>query len=44
MFFVHLSPDCFKQFSILRELEIPLNGLRGLKINDADFPHLEVSR
>ena len=36
--------DVFRGFPILRELEIPLNGLRGLKIQPGDYPSLEVSR
>ncbi|XP_013397542.1 X-ray radiation resistance-associated protein 1 [Lingula anatina] len=34
--------EAFRGFPIIRELEIPLNGLRGIRITRKDFPHLEV--
>nr|XP_060623143.1 X-ray radiation resistance-associated protein 1 [Anolis sagrei ordinatus] len=37
-----LTLDVFCTFPELRELELSLNGLRNLKINAGDFPHLEV--
>lgn len=39
---IFLSTDAFPSFPFLRELEVPLNGLRGLKIQHNDFPLLEV--
>lgn len=33
----------FRKFPGLRELELPLNGLRNLKITPGEFKHLEVS-
>ncbi|XP_048348923.1 X-ray radiation resistance-associated protein 1 [Sphaerodactylus townsendi] len=32
----------FRQFPVLRELDLSLNGLRNLEVNAGDFPHLEV--
>nr|XP_016852922.1 PREDICTED: X-ray radiation resistance-associated protein 1 isoform X2 [Anolis carolinensis] len=37
-----LTLDVFRTFPELRELELSLNGLRNLKVNAGDFPHLEV--
>uniref|UniRef100_A0ABM5FVS8 X-ray radiation resistance-associated protein 1 n=1 Tax=Pogona vitticeps TaxID=103695 RepID=A0ABM5FVS8_9SAUR len=37
-----LTLEAFRKFPELRELELSLNGLRNLKINAGDFPHLEV--
>ncbi|CAI5773577.1 X-ray radiation resistance-associated protein 1 [Podarcis lilfordi] len=37
-----LTLDAFRTFPGLRELELSLNGLRNLKVNAGDFPHLEV--
>ncbi|XP_023932305.1 X-ray radiation resistance-associated protein 1-like [Lingula anatina] len=34
--------EAFRGFPIIRELEIPLNGLRGIRITRKDFPHMEV--
>lgn len=34
--------ESFRSFESLRQLEIPLNGLRGLKVSFEDFPSLEV--
>ncbi|CAH1780666.1 unnamed protein product [Owenia fusiformis] len=34
--------EAFRHLPILRELEIPLNGLRGIRINDGDFNTLEL--
>jgi hypothetical protein len=33
---------CFSSFPILRELEVPLNGLRNIKISVGEFQHLEA--
>jgi len=38
-----LSSEPFKGFPVLRELELSLNGLRGLKMQPSDFLHLEVA-
>nr|KAG5698004.1 hypothetical protein BaRGS_005822 [Batillaria attramentaria] len=35
-------PLAFRGFPALRELEMPLNGLRSLQIGNSDFPSLEV--
>ncbi|XP_058884360.1 X-ray radiation resistance-associated protein 1-like isoform X1 [Acipenser ruthenus] len=37
-----LTFEPFRKFPILRELELSVNGLRNLKVNVGDFPHLEV--
>ncbi|XP_060091338.1 X-ray radiation resistance-associated protein 1 [Heteronotia binoei] len=37
-----LSLEVFRKFPALRELELSLNGLRNLKVNAEDFPHLEI--
>ncbi|KAJ7320626.1 hypothetical protein JRQ81_020137 [Phrynocephalus forsythii] len=37
-----LTLDVFRKFPELRELELSLNGLRNLKINAGEFPHLEI--
>ncbi|XP_071949456.1 X-ray radiation resistance-associated protein 1-like isoform X2 [Antedon mediterranea] len=37
-----LSLECFSDFPILRELELPLNAIRNVKIQLEDFPFLEV--
>nr|XP_034970637.1 X-ray radiation resistance-associated protein 1 [Zootoca vivipara]XP_034970638.1 X-ray radiation resistance-associated protein 1 [Zootoca vivipara] len=37
-----LTLDVFRTFPGLRELELSLNGLRNIKVNAGDFPHLEV--
>ncbi|ELU12376.1 hypothetical protein CAPTEDRAFT_227314 [Capitella teleta] len=37
-----LPLNCFDSFPILRELELPLNGLRNLKLNVGEFKHLEL--
>ncbi|BFZ00960.1 hypothetical protein BsWGS_03999 [Bradybaena similaris] len=34
--------EVFRHFPSLRELEVPLNGLRSLKISHTDFSNLEV--
>ncbi|XP_052782406.1 X-ray radiation resistance-associated protein 1-like isoform X2 [Mya arenaria] len=34
--------EAFRGFPILRELEMPLNGLRSIKPNFGDYPFLEV--
>ncbi|XP_072034836.1 LOW QUALITY PROTEIN: X-ray radiation resistance-associated protein 1-like [Amphiura filiformis] len=34
--------EAFRNFPIVRELELPLNGLRALHIDLDDYPHLEV--
>ena len=33
----------FRGFSIIRELELSINGIRGIKVDPADYPNLEVS-
>ncbi|XP_041350431.1 X-ray radiation resistance-associated protein 1-like [Gigantopelta aegis] len=38
----YLPFEAFRGFQTLRELEMPLNGLRCLKIDLTDFPHLEL--
>ncbi|XP_042314780.1 X-ray radiation resistance-associated protein 1 isoform X2 [Sceloporus undulatus] len=37
-----LTLDVFRKFPQVRELELSLNGLRSLKVNAGDFPHLEI--
>ncbi|XP_033097416.1 X-ray radiation resistance-associated protein 1-like [Anneissia japonica] len=37
-----LSLESFNQFPILRELELPLNAIRNIKVQFEDFPYLEV--
>ncbi|XP_061485099.1 X-ray radiation resistance-associated protein 1 isoform X2 [Rhineura floridana] len=37
-----LTLEVFRKFPGLRELELSLNGLRNLKVNAGDFPHLEI--
>ncbi|KAM6447715.1 X-ray radiation resistance-associated protein 1 isoform 2-T3 [Liasis olivaceus] len=37
-----LTLEIFRKFPGLRELELSLNGLRNLKVNVGDFPHLEI--
>ncbi|XP_063160406.1 X-ray radiation resistance-associated protein 1 [Candoia aspera] len=37
-----LTLEIFRKFPGLRELELSLNGLRNLKVNAGDFPHLEI--
>ncbi|KAL8191331.1 UNVERIFIED_CONTAM: hypothetical protein K2H54_072236 [Gekko kuhli] len=37
-----LTLEAFRKFPALRELELSLNGLRNLKVNAEDFPHLEI--
>ena len=34
--------EAFKNFPILRELELSLNGMRGIKVGLGEFPLLEV--
>ena len=34
--------EAFRGFPILRELEMPINGLRGVKLQNGDYPYLEV--
>ncbi|XP_030838341.1 X-ray radiation resistance-associated protein 1-like [Strongylocentrotus purpuratus] len=34
--------DAFNHFPIIRELELPLNGLRGIHLDYNHFPYLEV--
>ena len=41
VFFKH-SAGAFSHFPIIRELELPLNGLRGIKVDCDQFPYLEV--
>ncbi|XP_076453924.1 X-ray radiation resistance-associated protein 1-like [Babylonia areolata] len=38
----YLPFEAFRGFPSLRELEVPFNGLRSLKIETQDFPQLEV--
>ncbi|KAH3807141.1 hypothetical protein DPMN_135474, partial [Dreissena polymorpha] len=38
----YLPFEAFRGFPILRELEMPLNGLRSIKPNLGDYPNLEV--
>ncbi|XP_064639371.1 X-ray radiation resistance-associated protein 1-like [Lineus longissimus] len=38
----YLPLEAFKGFPIIRELEITLNGLRGIKLDLGDFPKLEI--
>lgn len=35
--------EAFRGFPMIQELEIPLNGLRGIKLSPVDFPYLEVN-
>ena len=39
----YLPLEAFKGFPIIRELEMTLNGLRGINIQMGDFPRLEVN-
>nr|XP_022287824.1 X-ray radiation resistance-associated protein 1-like [Crassostrea virginica] len=34
--------EAFRGFPILRELEMPINGLRGVKLQNGDYPYLEM--
>jgi hypothetical protein len=34
--------EAFRGFPIIRELEIPLNGLRSIRLSPGDYPTLEV--
>ena len=36
--------EAFTNFPIVRELEMPLNALRGIRVEFDDFPCLEVSK
>ncbi|XP_046584130.1 X-ray radiation resistance-associated protein 1-like [Haliotis rubra] len=38
----YLPFEAFRGFPIIRELEMPLNGLRSLKIDVTDYPYLEL--
>lgn len=38
----YLPFEAFRGFPILRELEMPINGLRGVKIQNGDYPYLEM--
>ncbi|KAL5004765.1 hypothetical protein ScPMuIL_018221 [Solemya velum] len=38
----YLPFEAFRGFPMIQELEIPLNGLRGIKLSPVDFPYLEV--
>ncbi|XP_046374524.2 X-ray radiation resistance-associated protein 1-like [Haliotis rufescens] len=38
----YLPFEAFRGFPIIRELEMPLNGLRSLKIDVTDYPFLEL--
>ncbi|XP_064615202.1 X-ray radiation resistance-associated protein 1-like [Liolophura sinensis] len=38
----YLPLEAFNHFPIIRELEVPLNGLRGLKLEPGHFPYLEM--
>lgn len=40
--FVPIFTEAFRGFPIIRELEIPLNGLRSIKLSPGDYPSLEV--
>ncbi|XP_062584370.1 X-ray radiation resistance-associated protein 1-like [Saccostrea cucullata] len=38
----YLPFEAFRGFPILRELEMPINGLRGIKLQNGDYPYLEM--
>ncbi|XP_074657735.1 X-ray radiation resistance-associated protein 1-like isoform X2 [Tubulanus polymorphus] len=38
----YLPLEAFRGFPIIRELEMPMNGLRGIKLQLTDFQHLEI--
>ncbi|XP_060073090.1 X-ray radiation resistance-associated protein 1-like [Ylistrum balloti] len=38
----YLPFEAFRGFPIIRELEVPLNAIRNIKLNPGDYPHLEM--
>ncbi|XP_069103439.1 X-ray radiation resistance-associated protein 1-like [Argopecten irradians] len=38
----YLPLEAFRGFPIIRELEVPLNAIRNIKLNSGDYPHLEM--
>ncbi|CAG2241615.1 X-ray radiation resistance-associated protein 1 [Mytilus edulis] len=38
----YLPFEAFRGFPIIRELEIPLNGLRSIRLSPGDYPTLEI--
>ncbi|XP_033759734.1 X-ray radiation resistance-associated protein 1-like [Pecten maximus] len=38
----YLPLEAFRGFPIIRELEVPLNAIRNIKLNPGDYPHLEM--